>query len=303
MDELVANRLKAYEQSISQLTWMGEDTRAQALDKLSKFTPKIGYPDTWRDYSGLEVAPGDLVRTVQLASSFELDHELGKLGKPVDRDEWLMTPQTVNAYYHPLRNEIVFPAAILQPPFFNVDADDAVNYGGIGAVIGHEIGHGFDDQGSTCDGDGLLRDWWTADDRSAFEERTGSLIAQFDALVPEQLADSDIHVNGKLTIGENIGDLGGVSIALKAWQLATGGQVEPIDGLTGQQRFFLSYAQIWQNKIRDEALKQRIATDPHSPGEFRCNQIVRNVDAFYEAFEVGPDDQLWLDADQRVTIW
>ncbi|CAI9406080.1 M13 family metallopeptidase [Aestuariimicrobium sp. T2.26MG-19.2B] len=305
MDELVANLLEAYRLSIGTLDWMGEDTRAEALSKLSKFSPKIGYPTKWRDYSALEVTPGDLVANVAAASSFELDHELAKIGKPVDREEWLMTPQTVNAYYHPLRNEIVFPAAILQPPFFNVDADDAVNYGGIGAVIGHEIGHGFDDQGSTCDGDGRLRDWWTDDDRTAFEQLTGSLKAQYDALVCEQLADEENppHVNGSLTIGENIGDLGGVSIALKAWRLAHPEGVDDIDGLTGEQRFFLSYATIWQQKTRDEALKQRLATDPHSPAEFRCNQIVRNVDAFYEAFGTSEADALWLPEDQRVSIW
>ncbi|MGJ6980081.1 M13 family metallopeptidase [Aestuariimicrobium soli] len=305
MDDLVANLLAAYRESIASLEWMGEQTRAEAQSKLSKFTPKIGYPTKWRDYSALEVTAGDLVANVAAAASFELDHELAKIGKPVDREEWLMTPQTVNAYYHPLRNEIVFPAAILQPPFFNVDADDAVNYGGIGAVIGHEIGHGFDDQGSTCDGDGRLRDWWTDDDRAAFEQRTGSLKAQYDALVCEQLVgqDNPPHVNGSLTIGENIGDLGGVSIALKAWRLAHPDGVDELDGLTGEQRFFLSYSTIWQQKIRDEALKQRLATDPHSPAEFRCNQIVRNVDEFYTAFDVTEADELWLAPEERVTIW
>lgn len=305
MDDLVANLLAAYRESITSLDWMGEDTRQEALSKLSKFTPKIGYPSKWRDYSALTVTAGDLVANIAAAASFELDHELAKIGRPVDREEWLMTPQTVNAYYHPLRNEIVFPAAILQPPFFNVDADDAVNYGGIGAVIGHEIGHGFDDQGSTCDGDGRLRDWWTDDDRAAFEQRTGSLKAQFDALVCEQLAadENPPHVNGSLTIGENIGDLGGVSIALKAWRLAHPEGVDEIDGLTGEQRFFLSYSAIWQQKIRDEALRQRLATDPHSPAEFRCNQIVRNVDEFYAAFDVTDSDDLWLAPEERVTIW
>ena len=213
-----------------------------------------------------------------------------------------MTPQTVNAYYHPLKNEIVFPAAILQPPFFNEHADDAVNYGGIGAVIGHEIGHGFDDQGSTCDGDGALRDWWTEADRAAFEERTGALIGQYDALSPVEAPDS--KVNGKLTIGENIGDLGGLSIALKAYRIARGDATpEPIDGYTDEQRLFLSWGAIWQSKSRPEMIKQRLATDPHSPNEFRCNQIVRNVDDFYAAFDVTPDDALWLEPAERVAIW
>lgn len=302
MDELVANLLRAYRASIETLDWMTDDTRAQALDKLSKFRPKIGYPNTWRDYSQLIVVPDDLIGNVLRANSFALDYSLEKLSGPVDPDEWLMYPQTVNAYYHPLRNEIVFPAAILQPPFFNLNADDAVNYGGIGAVIGHEIGHGFDDQGSTCDGDGVLRDWWTPADREAFEQRTASLIDQYNALSPAQAAGQ--HVNGELTIGENIGDLGGLSIAYKAWLLAGNDpDGEPIDGYTPAQRLFLGWAQVWQQKSRDALVKQRLATDPHSPNEFRCNQIVRNIDAFYDAFDVTPDDALWLDADQRVSIW
>ncbi len=216
-------------------------------------------------------------------------------------DEWQMYPQTVNAYYHPLRNEIVFPAAILQPPFFAFDADDAVNYGGIGAVIGHEIGHGFDDQGSTCDGEGKLRNWWTDDDRTAFEERTSALIGQYNALSPEQAPGH--FVNGELTIGENIGDLGGLGIAIKAWRVAGGEGDAPIDGLTGIQRLFLNWATIWQTKSRDELVLQRLATDPHSPSEFRCNQIVRNIDDFYSAFGVVESDALWLAPEERVTIW
>lgn len=304
MDDLVSHLLAAYRESISHLDWMGEATRQEALTKLENFRPKIGYPNRWRDFSGLTLPEGGLVEAVVAATSFEVDHLVEKLSRPADPEEWLMFPQTVNAYYHPLRNEIVFPAAILQPPFFDAEADDAVNYGAIGSVIGHEIGHGFDDQGSTCDGEGRLRDWWTAEDRAAFEERTKALIGQYDALVPAQLMPHGPHVNGALTIGENIGDLGGVGIAYKALTMALdGAEPEPIDGLTWQQRFFLSYASIWRQVTRDEALIQLIATDPHSPAEFRCNQIVRNVDAFYDAFDVTEDDSLWLDPDQRVTIW
>ncbi len=303
MDELVANLLAAYKESIQHLDWMTDETRAEALDKLSKFRPKIGYPEKWRDYSALEVSPDNLVGNVENAADFSLNYWLGKLTEPIDPHEWFMYPQTVNAYYHPLRNEIAFPSAILQPPFFNLDADDAINYGGIGVVIGHEIGHGFDDQGSTCDGDGRLRDWWTDEDRAAFQERTSALIGQYNQLVPAQLPEGN-HVNGELTIGENIGDLGGVGIAYKAWQLATGGEPGPdIDGFTPKQRFFLGYASVWQSLIRDEALAERLATDPHSPNEFRCNQIVRNVDAFYEAFNVTSEDALWLDPSERVSIW
>ncbi|MVA75543.1 peptidase M13 [Auraticoccus sp. F435] len=302
MDELVANLIEAYRRSITELDWMTEATKAEALTKLENFTPKIGYPDQWRDYSGLTVVPDDLMANVLASVAFDLDFQLAKIDQPIQAHEWFMTPQTVNAYYHPMRNEIVFPAAILQPPFFDEHADDAVNYGGIGAVIGHEIGHGFDDQGSTCDGQGRLRDWWTAEDRAAFEARTRSLIAQYDELRPE--GAPELHVNGALTIGENIGDLGGLSIALKAWRIATEGtEVPEIDGYTGEQRLFLSWATIWQTKLRPESVRQRIATDPHSPAEFRCNQIVRNVDDFYTAFGVTPEDALWLDESERVSIW
>ena len=282
--------------------WMTEATRSEALDKLSKFHAKIGYPDKWRDYSALQISPDDLIGNVQASSSFEFDYMIEQLSKPVDPDEWMMYPQTVNAYYHPLRNEIVFPAAILQPPFFNAEADDAVNYGGIGAVIGHEIGHGFDDEGSTCDGDGRLRNWWSDEDRKAFEERTASLVAQYNELSPA--AAPEVKVNGELTLGENIGDLGGLAIAYKAWQIACGGtEPEPIDGLTGAQRLFMSWAQVWCGKSRPERARQLIAIDPHSPAEIRCNQVVRNLDAFHEAFNVKPSDPMWLAPQQRVSIW
>ncbi|HEU4467354.1 MAG TPA: M13-type metalloendopeptidase [Agromyces sp.] len=307
MDELVANLVEAYRRSISELDWMGEETRAKALDKLEKFTPKIGYPVKWRDYSTLVVSADDLVGNVRAAAEFEFQRQLGKIGKPIDRDEWFMTPQTINAYYNPGFNEIVFPAAILQFPFFDADRDAAANYGAIGAVIGHEIGHGFDDQGSRFDGDGRLIDWWTEADRAAFEERTKALIDQYDVLVPEQLevsGDGEHHVNGALTIGENIGDLGGLAIAWKAYQLSLGKKKAPVlDGLTGAQRFFLSWAQAWQLKGRDEEVIRLLAIDPHSPNEFRCNQIVRNIDEFYTGFDVASDDALWLDPAERVRIW
>lgn len=302
MDELVAHLIQAYRQSISRLDWMTDATRAEALAKLERFTPKIGYPEVWKDYTGLQTRPNDLVGNVLRASEFSFDYEAAKIGQPIRRHEWLMTPQTVNAYYHPLRNEIVFPAAILQPPFFDAEADDAVNYGAIGAVIGHEIGHGFDDQGSTCDGEGRLRDWWTPADKEAFQARTAALVDQYDGLTPALVPDA--QVNGRLTLGENIGDLGGVGIAYQAWRLATDGiEPEPIDGIPATQRFFLSYARAWQTKRRDEAVRQQVATDPHSPEEFRVNQVLRNVDAYYEAFGVTPEDAAWLPPEQRVTIW
>jgi putative endopeptidase len=302
MDVLVANLLQAYRQSIETLEWMGPDTRQRALDKLGKFTPKIGYPDHWRDYSSLEVDPADLMANVRAAHAFEFGRQLNQIGKPIDRGEWFMTPQTVNAYYSAGLNEIVFPAAILQVPFFDPDRDDAANYGSIGAIIGHEIGHGFDDQGSKYDGDGRLADWWTVADREAFEARTRSLIEQYDALAPTEAPDH--HVNGALTIGENIGDLGGLGIAWQAYQVSLHGEPAPvIDGLTGGQRFFLSWAHTWKQKIRPEEAVRLLAIDPHSPGEFRCNQIVRNLDEFYAAFEVGDTDELWLEPAARVRIW
>jgi putative endopeptidase len=302
MDILVANLIEAYRQSIQTLEWMSPATRERALEKLAKFTPKIGFPVKWRDYSSLDIDPTDLIANVRATSEFEFQRELGKIGKPLDRDEWFMTPQTINAYYNPGFNEIVFPAAILQYPFFDESRDAAANYGAIGAVIGHEIGHGFDDQGSRFDGDGRLTDWWTEGDREAFEKLTSSLIAQYDALAPAQVPDH--HVNGALTIGENIGDLGGLGIAWKAYLLSLGGAEPPvIDELTGAQRFFLSWAQAWQQKSRDEEVIRLLSTDPHSPNEFRCNQIVRNIDDFYAAFNVDSNDNLWLDPAERVTIW
>jgi len=302
MDELVGNLIEAYRRSIQKLEWMGEDTRNRALDKLQKFTPKIGYPVKWRDYSALAIDPADLLGNIRATSLFEFDRELGKIGKPIDRDEWFMTPQTINAYYNPGFNEIVFPAAILQFPFFDPNRDAAANYGAIGAVIGHEIGHGFDDQGSKYDGDGRLTDWWTAADRRAFEKRTSSLIQQYNALAPAQVPDH--HVNGALTIGENIGDLGGLAIAWQAYLIALDGQEAPvIDSRTAAERFFLSWAQAWRQKSRDEEVIRLLAIDPHAPNEFRCNQIVRNIDAFYDAFEVVESDALWLDPADRVRIW
>jgi len=306
MDALVAHLIEAYRQSISNLEWMTDATRERALEKLSKFTPKIGYPSKWKDYSSIVIDRDDLVGNVRRISAWEFQREADKIGKPIDREEWFMTPQTVNAYYNPGFNEIVFPAAILQPPFFSTEADAAVNFGAIGAVIGHEIGHGFDDQGSKYDGDGKLESWWTAADREAFEKRTGSLIAQYAALTPQQLADKteDYRVNGELTIGENIGDLGGLSIAWKAYLISLDGAEPPvIDGLTAAQRFLISWAQAWRTISRDEIAIQRLATDPHSPPEFRCNQVVRNLDVFYEAFGVTAEDELWLDAADRVSIW
>ena len=302
MDVLVANLIEAYRASITSLDWMTATTRAKAIEKLDKFTPKIGYPVKWRDYSTLAISPDDLLGNVAAVNEFEFQRELGKIGKPIDRDEWFMTPQTINAYYNPGFNEIVFPAAILQFPFFDPNRDAAANYGAIGAVIGHEIGHGFDDQGSKYDGDGRLTDWWTEDDRAAFEARTKSLIAQYDALAPRQVPDH--HVNGALTIGENIGDLGGLSIAWKAYLISLGGAEPPvIDGMTGAERFFLSWAQAWQLKARDEEVIRLLSIDPHSPNEFRCNQIVRNIDEFYSTFRVTESDALWLPPEERVTIW
>jgi putative endopeptidase len=302
LDQLVANLIEAYRRSITDLDWMTAETKDSALAKLAKFRPHIGYPTKWRDYSSLVISRDDLIGNVMRVADFEVNRALNKIGQPIDREEWLMTPQTVNAYYHPLKNEIVFPAAILQPPFFNEHADDAVNYGGIGAVIGHEIGHGFDDQGSTCDGDGALRNWWTDKDREAFEARAKALIAQYEVLEPAQAPGH--RVNGQLTIGENIGDLGGLSIAYKAYQIAHESSPEPeLDGYTPEQRLFLSWAVVWQAKVRTEMLLQRLATDPHSPAEFRCNQIVRNLPEFYAAFDVAETDALWLDEEQRVKIW
>ena len=312
MQELVANLTAAYRYSISRLPWMTPATRERALDKLEAFVPKIGYPDKWRDYSALEVRADDLIGNVRRSARFEHEYELGKLGGPVDRDEWHMTPQTVNAYYNPVMNEIVFPAAILQPPFFDADADDAANYGAIGAVIGHEIGHGFDDQGAKYDGDGNLVDWWTDDDREAFGTRVEALIAQYQGLTPDGLDPQKDHVNGAFTVGENIGDLGGLTIALLAYRLARGTDGQPaqgpdvgpeIDGMTGIQRLLTSWAIVWRTKTRAEEAARRLAVDPHSPPEFRCNQVVRNLDDFHEAFGVTDADGLWLAPEERVSIW
>ena len=329
MGQLVDNLIDAYRVSITNSDWLGEETKAKALEKLSKFTPMIGYTERWRDYTAFDVhADAGLVANMQAAALYEWGFQLSKAGKPVDKGEWLMNPQTVNAYYEPSMNVIVFPAAILQPPFFNPDSEDAANYGGIGAVIGHEIGHGFDDQGAQYDGDGVLNDWWTADDKANFEKRTKALIEQYNAFVPTQLdekyadePDKAPHVNGALTIGENIGDLGGVNIALKAYAFALDeaagrdkdGSVKAIeeslsaapvmDGWTGLQRFFLSYASIWRSKNRDELAEKYLQIDPHSPAECRTNGIVRNVDLFYRAFDVTPDSAMWLDPDKRVRIW
>ena len=302
MDGLVAHLIEAYRDSIEQLPWMGADTRARAIDKLNSFTPKIGYPVKWRDYSALVVDAGDLVGNSRRVSEAEFVRELGKVGKPIDRDEWFMTPQTVNAYYNPGFNEIVFPAAILQPPFFDKRAEAAANFGAIGAVIGHEIGHGFDDQGSRYDGEGRLTDWWTEEDRAAFEQLTSALIGQYNELSPEG-ADGQ-KVNGELTIGENIGDLSGLEIAWKAYLRSLEGAEPPvIDGLSGAERFFLSWAQAWQQKSRPEETVRLLTIDPHSPNEFRCNQILRNLDAFHEAYGTQPGDELWLDPAERVSIW
>lgn len=299
-DKLVANLLEAYKRSIMALDWMGEATKAEALKKLAGFTPKIGYPARWRDYSQLIVGD-DLVANVLAANTFEFDYRTGQAGGPIDKDEWEMYPQTVNAYYHPLRNEIVFPAAILQPPFFDADADDAVNYGGIGAVIGHEIGHGFDDQGCATDAEGRLRNWWTSDDHAAFDARTAGLVAQYDALSPA--AAPEVKLSGKLTLGENIGDLGGLSIAYLAWTIARQAAGEVGDTTRGAQRLFLNWASIWRGKARPEMARQLAAVDPHSPSEHRCNQVAKNIPAFHDAFGTQPGDGMWLDPSQRVKIW
>lgn len=297
---LVGNLLKAYEKSITELEWMSPETKKEALVKISKFTPKIGYPDQWRDYSALKIVKNDLYGNLTRSTAFEYNRMINKLGKPVDRAEWGMTPQTVNAYYNPPLNEIVFPAAILQPPFFDMAADDAVNYGGIGAVIGHEIGHGFDDQGSTFDGEGVMRNWWTKSDLDEFKKRTNALVAQYSGFK----VFSDLHLNGEFTLGENIGDLGGLTIALKAYHASLNGQPAPVlDGFNGDQRVFIGWGQVWLNKSREQALRKQVATDPHSPAEFRINGVVRNIPEFYTAFKVKPGDSLYLAPEKRVKIW
>ncbi|MEY8021516.1 M13 family metallopeptidase [Muriicola sp. SD30] len=299
METLVDNLLKAYEASIKELDWMSDDTKKEALDKLSKFTPKIGYPNKWKEYD-FEIKEDDLFGNMQRSQLYEYNRELAKLGQPIDREEWGMTPQTVNAYYNPTLNEIVFPAAILQPPFFDLNADDAVNYGAIGAVIGHEIGHGFDDSGSTFDGDGAMRNWWTDADKEEFKKRTGALVEQYNSY--EVLPD--LNINGEFTLGENIGDLGGLSIALKAYNMSLNGAEAPVmDGFTGEQRVFIGYAQAWRSKARDEAIRVQINTDPHSPADFRVNGVVRNVPEFYSAFNIQEGDSLYLAPENRVKIW
>ncbi len=300
MTELVENLRTAYGNSIDQLAWMTEDTKKAAHVKLAAFTPKIGYPDRWEDYSALTIAADDLVGNIMRARKVSEQKELDKLGGPIRKWEWGMTPQTVNAYYSPTRNEIVFPAAILQPPFFNMAADDAVNYGGIGAVIGHEMGHGFDDQGSKYDADGNLRNWWTETDLEEFQKRGANLVEQYAGY---EVFDG-VNVNGELTLGENIGDLSGVTIAYKAYKESLGGKEAPvIDGLTGDQRFFMGFAQIWRSKIVEESMRNRIVTDPHSPGEFRALGSLSNMDEFYDAFDVKEGDAMYLPPEKRVKIW
>jgi predicted metalloendopeptidase len=300
MEELVKNLLLAYKQSINKLDWMSPATRKEAQAKLAKFTPKIGYPSKWRDYSSLEVKRDDLVGNVMRWHDFDHLRETNKLGKPIDREEWLMTPQEVNAYYNPEMNEIVFPAAILQPPYFDLSADDAVNYGSIGAVIGHEISHGFDDQGSQYDGDGNLRNWWTEQDHKKYKERTQILVKQYN----EFEALPGYKVNGELTLGENIGDNSGMAIAYKAYKLSLKGKKAPvIDGYTGDQRFYMGWTQVWRVKYRDAALIARIKADPHSPGQFRANGTLRNQPAFYDAFKVKQGDKMYLSPKERAIIW
>lgn len=300
MDEMIENLRTAFRQSIDELEWMSPETRAQAQEKLEKFTPKIGYPEKWKDYSALEVDAHDLFGNMRRSREVEYARNIGKLGGPVDRTEWFMTPQTVNAYYSSTMNEIVFPAAILQPPFFNVEADDAVNYGAIGAVIGHEFSHGFDDQGRKSDGDGNLRDWWTEQDAEEFQQRAQGLIDQYAAFSP---LDGH-HVNGELTLGENIGDLAGLTMAYRAYKLSLGGKEAPvIDGFTGDQRFFIGWAQVWRRKYREDELKRRLITDPHAPSEYRTNGIVANMPEFYAAFGVQEGDDLYRSDAERVKIW
>jgi len=299
----VENLIEAYRQRITALDWMSPETKERALDKLSRFVVKIGYPEVWPDYSQLEIRRDDLAGNVRRAAADELRRAVQRLGRPADRRIWtFMDPHWVNAYSNARWNEIIFPAAILQPPFFDLTADDAANYGAIGAVIGHEIGHGFDDQGSKYDGSGNLANWWTDADRSEFEARTGRLVDQFEGLEP---AGAPGHgVNGRLTLGENIGDLGGLSVAYTAYRLSLVGAEAPVlDGLTGDQRFFIAWAQIWRHKARTAEQIRLLAVDPHSPPEFRTNVIVRNLAEFYRAFEVGPADALWLDPAERVSIW
>ena len=300
MLELVENMRTAYGQRIDSSSWMSAETKVVAREKLASFRPKIGYPDRWRDYSDLEVRAGDAYGNAKRQQIFDWNYDLVRLPRPTDRDEWFMTPQTVNAYYNPVFNEIVFPAAILQAPFFDPNADPAVNYGGIGGVIGHEMGHGFDDQGAKSDAQGVLRDWWNVDDVRRFEEVTGRLAAQYEQFTPLP----ELNLNGRLTLGENIGDNGGLQVAYHAYTISRGGAEAPVlDGVAGDQRFFLGWAQVWRTLMRDEAMRNQVMNGPHSPGIYRCNGTVRNMDAWYAAFNVQPGDGLYLAPDQRVTVW
>jgi putative endopeptidase len=307
MNDLVANLRKAMAANLAELAWMGPETRQQAEAKLAAFTPKIGAPVTYKTYDGLVIDATKPLANKLAAAKWDTDFRLARIGKPVDKTEWFMFPQTVNAYYNPTFNEIVFPAAILQPPFFNLTADPAVNYGAIGAVIGHEMGHGFDDQGAKSDGAGNLRDWWTPQDKAAFEALTGKLVGQYNEFCPfddTSGGGSKTCVNGQLTLGENIGDLGGLSLAYRAYKLSLNGKEAPvIDGYTGDQRFFLAYAQVWRGKVREAMARQFLVTDPHSPPEYRVNGIVRNFDEWYRAFNVQPGDKLYLPPEKRVRIW
>jgi putative endopeptidase len=300
MEALVSNLREAYKTSIDGLEWMGPETKKQAQEKLAKFTPKVGYPNKWRDYSKLEIRKDDLVGNMQRAFMAENAFQLGKAGKPIDPEQWGMTPQTINAYYNPVRNEIVFPAAILQPPFFNLDADDAANYGGIGAIIGHEMGHGFDDQGRRFDASGTLRDWWTKQDEAEYQKRAKVLVEQFNQFEPLP----GLHVNGELTLGENIADLTGLIVSHRAYQLSLKGAPAPaVDGIPADQRFYMGWAQSWMAKERDESLRQQVMTNVHSPEMYRANGPLRNVPEFYAAFGVKEGDKLFLPAGKRVKIW
>jgi len=307
MQQLVANLRLAMAANLKDLKWMGPETRIQAKAKLDAFTPKIGYTDKWKTYEGLNFTPDSAFANGMAAAKWAQDDQISRLGQPIDRTEWGMLPETVNAYYNPPMNEIVFPAAILQPPFFNLSADPAVNYGAIGAVIGHEMGHGFDDQGAKSDGAGNLRDWWTPDDKAAFTKLTDALVAQYNANCPlddTSTGGGKICVNGRLTLGENIGDLGGISLAYRAYHMSLKGKPAPvIGGFTGDQRFFMAYAQVWREKAREERLRQMLLTDPHSPPRYRINSIVRNIDEWYAAFGVKPGDKLYLPPEQRLRIW
>jgi putative endopeptidase len=299
-DILVSNLLKAFEADINTLDWMSPATRAKALEKIHQFTPKIGYPTHWRDYSAYDVKQGDLIGDIQRGTEFAWNREIKRINRPVDKSEWGMTPPTINAYYNPSFNEIVFPAAILQPPFFDPNADDAVNYGAIGAVIGHEISHGFDDQGSKYDGKGVFQDWWSAEDRANFDARTAALVKQYNAFEPLP----GLHVKGDNTLGENIADNAGLAVALKAYHMSLNGKPAPvIDGYTGDQRFFLSFGQVWRTKMRDNAIRTQTLSNEHTVAEFRVIGPTRNQDEWYEAFKVTPDEKYYLAPDQRVHLW